>query len=47
MIRHKVGTRVVATVDIREADGAFFGDWLELADFCHRTAYKAGLHKPN
>jgi restriction endonuclease Mrr len=26
MIRHKVGTRVVATVDIQEADGAFFGD---------------------
>lgn len=26
MIRHKVGTRVVATVDIQEVDGAFFGD---------------------
>jgi restriction system protein len=26
MIRHKVGTRVVATVDILEVDGAFFGD---------------------
>lgn len=25
MIRHKVGTRVVATVDIQEVDGAFFG----------------------
>ena len=26
MIRHKVGTRVVATVDIQEVDGAFFGE---------------------
>lgn len=26
MIRHKVGTRVVATIDIQEVDGAFFGD---------------------
>lgn len=26
MIRHKVGTRVVATVDLQEVDGAFFGD---------------------
>lgn len=26
MIRHKVGVRVVATVDIQEVDGAFFGE---------------------
>jgi restriction system protein len=26
MIRHKVGTRVVATIDIQEVDGAFFDD---------------------
>lgn len=25
MIRHKVGTRFVATVDIQEVDGAFLG----------------------
>lgn len=26
MIRHKVGTRVVATIDIQEVDGAFFDE---------------------